>query len=168
MDRRRSAIFPFQTGNTLGKSDPKNQNCKFKLKFVTRTHSNMEFNGDVHFFRFLPEIRFFGKFGSKVQNCFKVKFGTLADSKYAKLIGDVHFFCFRLELSFLSKFSPKNQNCQFKLSTQTSQNMQNLTVMFMKNIMVTFTFFLFLTGNTLYGQIWLSKLSVQPEIWYLD
>ena len=36
-----------------------------------------EFNGDVHFLRFLLEIPFLGKLGPKDQNCqFKLKFGT--------------------------------------------------------------------------------------------
>ena len=36
-----------------------------------------EFNSDVHFFGFQPEITFLGKFGPKNQNCpFKLKFGT--------------------------------------------------------------------------------------------
>ena len=39
-----------------------------------------EFNGDVHVFRFRPKITFLGKFGHKIQNCFKVRFGTKTNS----------------------------------------------------------------------------------------
>ena len=36
-----------------------------------------ELNGAVHFFCFRPETPFFGKLGTKIQNCqFKLEFGT--------------------------------------------------------------------------------------------
>ena len=44
---------------------PKNQNCQFKLKFVTKTNSNME--NSIHFFCFWPNrtsIVIFGHFQS--------------------------------------------------------------------------------------------------------
>ena len=51
----------------------------------------------------------------------------------------------------MGKFYPKIQNYLFQVTncTWTNSNMQNLKVMF--------TFFLFYTGNTLFGQIWLKK-----------
>ena len=79
MGARKTAIFLFYAGNTLLEQVwSKNQNSQFKLKFGTKTNSNMH-NSIVMFIfsRFPPEIPFLGKFGPKNQNCqFKLKFGT--------------------------------------------------------------------------------------------
>ena len=68
-----------------------------------------ELNGDVHFFRFRPEIPFLGKFGpkNKVVSLWK----KLKIVEYAEFNDCVHFFRFRSEMPFLGKFGPKNQNC---------------------------------------------------------
>ena len=51
---------------------PKTQNCQFKLKF-----EYAEFNGDVHFFYFKPEISILDKSGVIKQICLlKLKFYT--------------------------------------------------------------------------------------------
>ena len=76
-----------------------------------------EFNGGVHFYRFRPEIPFFGQIVPKikiaeVEILYKVQF------EFAEFDGDFHFFFFfflMLEISFLSKFDPKNQSYQFKV-----------------------------------------------------
>ena len=59
---------------------------------------------------------------------------------------------FQLEISFLAKFGPEYQNCQFKLKfgTKTNSNMQNWWC----------SSFPFLTGNTLFKQIWSQKSMV--------
>ena len=48
-----------------------------------------------------------------------------------------------------------------KYGTETNSNMQNSMMLFT---------FLFLSGNTLFGQIWSkkSKYSLYAEIWYRD
>ena len=49
----------------------------FKLKFSTGLFKCAKFNVAVHFFRFLPEMHFLGKFCPKYQNSqIKLKFGT--------------------------------------------------------------------------------------------
>ena len=49
--------------------------CTEKFNIVSR--DNGSFNSGVHFFCFIPETPFLGKFGPKNQNCqFKLKFGT--------------------------------------------------------------------------------------------
>ena len=71
------------------------------------------------------------------------------------------FFVFDRKYPFGA--SPKNQNYQLKLEfgTYTNSNMHNSIMLFS---------FLFLSGNTLFGQILSkkSKLSVESEIWQLD
>ena len=72
-------IFPFSTGNRIKKNP---QNCQFKLKFGTKTNSNMQNSVVVFtFFSFRWEIPFLGKFSPKNQNCqFQLKFGTYTNS----------------------------------------------------------------------------------------
>ena len=72
-------FFLFLTGNTLfGQIWSK----KLKLSSYGKTwyldwFEYAELNGDVHLFRFGPEIPFLGKFGLKCHNCqFKTKFGS--------------------------------------------------------------------------------------------
>ena len=56
----------------MSKLGPKTQNYQFKLK-----SEYAEFNGDVHFFNFKPEISISGKSDVKNQNCqLKLKFDT--------------------------------------------------------------------------------------------
>ena len=91
-------------------------------------------HGRTHkrFFRFRPEIPFWGKFCSKNQNC--------------QLLT---FFCFGLETLFLDKFDPKNQNSQLKL---------NLVVNLVPKVTRIHRYqwlcsrFLFYTGKTLFGK----------------
>ena len=67
MNTRKSAIFMFSTGNNfLSKFRPKIQNCLFKVKFGTKTNSNIQ-NSMVMFifFCFWLEIPFLSKCGSK-------------------------------------------------------------------------------------------------------
>ena len=156
----------------LGKFGPKNQNCHFKVKFGTYTNSNMQ-NSMVMFifFRFWVEIPFLGKIGPKNQNChFKLKFGTYTNSN---MQNSMVMFIFLVFAWKFFEFGPKNQNCPWNF-TYTNSNMQNL-VMFQNIKIVTLSwnlvrrliricriqwwcsFFLFLIGNTLFGQIWTKK-----------
>ena len=81
--------------------------------------------------------------------------------EYAEFNCGVHFFCFWVEMLFLGKFGPKDEivssrwNSRFKL-------FQICRIQWWRSL------FLFLSGNTLFGQIWSkkSKFLFQAEIWY--
>ena len=61
----------------LGKFGPKNKNCLFKLKFGTRTNSDMQNLLMMFTFQFMNGNTFLGKFVEKKNHCqFKLKFGT--------------------------------------------------------------------------------------------
>ena len=97
MGTSKNANFQFQTGNTLfGQIWPK------KTKLLVQPEIQYpdqfeypEFNGDVHFFCFLPEIPFLGKFCPKIQNYhFELNFGTQANSDMHKsmVLFRINFF----------------------------------------------------------------------------
>ena len=69
------------------------------------------------------------------------------------------FFVFDRKCPFWANLV-QNKNCQFKLKfgTYTNSNMQNSVMMFT---------FLFLTGNTLFGQIWSKKIKIISLSWNL-
>ena len=79
MDVRTSAFFRFRPEIPFLRKfaqKKKKKVCQCKLKFGTKTNSNM-LNCDVHFFCFSLEISFLGKLGPKTQNRqIKVKFGS--------------------------------------------------------------------------------------------
>ena len=64
--------YPF-----LGKFAPKSQNCLFKMKFGTRTNSDMQNSLVMFTFSVFDWKYFLGQICSKKLNCqFKLKFGT--------------------------------------------------------------------------------------------
>ena len=65
------------------------------------------------------------------------------------------FFCFGPEIPFLGKYGPLIQNCQFKLKFVPR-------LIRICGIQWRCSFYLFLTGCTLFGQIW-SKIPVIPQ-----
>ena len=111
----------------------------------------------VIFFCLELEIPFLGKL---VQ---KIKIVSLSWNVVPRLIlicqikWWVHCFYFRSKTLFWVKFGLKNQNCQFKLKLYLL-----LSLIQVCRIQCWCSLFLFLTGNTLFGQIWSknSKLSV--------
>ena len=100
-----------------------------------------EFNGDVHWFCFWPQISLLGKFCPNIQNClFKVKFDTKINSNMHEC---VHFISFRLKILVLGKFGPKIQiaSLSWKLV---------LRLMLIWSIQWRCSVFLFSTGNFLF------------------
>ena len=59
--------------------------------------NSSQFNGDVHFLCFQPEISCLGKFVLKIKTQFNLKFGTWTISN-VEFNGGAHLFCFRLEV----------------------------------------------------------------------
>ena len=61
----------------------------------------VKFSGYVHFFRFRPQIPFFGKFGPKNQNCqFILKFGTWTNSNLQNSMAMFNFSAFNWNYPF--------------------------------------------------------------------
>ena len=93
-----------------------------------------------------------------------------------------NFFCFRLETTFLGKIGATNQNYQFKLKFSlffskfnfTIQNRLKWTLLprliWICTIQWGGEFFLFWTGNTLFGEACSKKseVSVWAKLWYLS
>ena len=104
----------------LGKFGPKNQNCQFKLKFGTKTNSNMQNSMALFTFSVLDrKYPFLDKFGPKNQNCqFKLKFGTKPNSNMHNSMA-LFIFCFGPGTPLLGKFGPKSKNCQLKMEVST-------------------------------------------------
>ena len=132
----------------LGKFGPKNQNCHFKLKFGTNTNSNMQ-NSMVMFifFCFWVEIPFLGKFGPKHQNYhFKLKFGTYSNSRMQNSMVMFILPVFDWKCAFWANFVQK-----IKIITLS----WNLVPTLIRACRIHWwcSFFLFLIGNTLFGQI---------------
>ena len=158
----------------LGKFGPKNQNCHFKLKFVTKTNSSMQNSMVVFiFFCFRLETPFLGKFGPKNQNfSFKLKFGTYTNSNMQIqwwclffsffFVFFFLFVCFRLEIPLMGIFGLKNQNCQFNLKFVTR------TKSYMQNSMVVFTFSVLYRKHSFWqtkvNEAWLLSLSPYGSI----
>ena len=54
----------------LGRCGPKNQNCQFRLKFGTKTNSNIQNSMLMISFSVLDQkYTFWGKFGTKIKSC---------------------------------------------------------------------------------------------------
>ena len=83
----------------LGKFDPKNENCQFKLKFATYIDSKMK-NSKVMFIfsLFYRNYLFLEKFVPENQSCFlKLKFRTQTDSNLGFKVNFHFFFLFQVE-----------------------------------------------------------------------
>ena len=66
-----------------------------KMSLFSSNLKCAEFSGYVHVFRFRPQIPFFGKFGSKNQNCwFILKFGTWTNSNLQNSMAIFNFSAF--------------------------------------------------------------------------
>ena len=91
----------------LGKINPKNQNCQFKLKFGIDYFEYAEFSGDVVFFCFPLKILFVGKVDTKTQNDqFKLKFNTSTDSNMQNSV-QCSLFLFSTGNTLFGQFGPK-------------------------------------------------------------
>ena len=155
MEQPEKAIFMFFTGNTLFRKLSKNQNCQFKLKFGTKTNSN------IHNSMLLLRFSIFGqkyRFWSNLVQ--KIRIVTLISILVPKLIWVCRIqwccslFLFSTE-PFLGRFDPKNQNCQL------SWNLVSRLIRICR-IQWWYSIFLLSTRSNFLGQIWSkkSKLSV--------
>ena len=116
------------------------------------------------FFCFWSEIPFWDKFGRKSQNYhLKLKFVTYTNSNMKNSMMLFSVFCFWVQIPFLGKFDPKSQNSHFKLKFGT-------TLIRTCRIQWWCSFILFLTENTLSGQICPKNQNYQLKLkfWYLD
>ena len=103
----------------LGKRDRKTKNYQFRLKFCTKTNSNMQNSMVIFTFSVSTGNTFLGKFGPKNENCqFKRKFGTKTNLNMQNSLM-MFSFQFLTGNTFAVKFGPKNQNCQFELKFRT-------------------------------------------------
>ena len=108
----------------------------------------MEFNDDVHFFSFWPEIPFWTKFHTRL----------IWICRIMKKICGVYLFCFRPEKPFLGKSVQKNQNCQFELKFGTKTNLNK------RYSMVMFTFSVFLPGIPFWANL-IQKIKIVSLSW---
>ena len=113
------------------------------------------------FFCFWLEMPFLGKFGPKNQNChFKLKFGTYTNSNMQNSIVMFTFSVFDWKYPFWANLVQKVKIISWSW---------NLVPTLIRTCRIQWwcSFFLFLIGNTLFGQIWSkkSKLPVKVEIW---
>ena len=178
----------------LGKFRTKIQNCLFKMKFGAQTNLNMRNSIVICILFVLDQKTLFGQIWSQIKNCFFiVNFGSQTNSNMQNAMVMFPFSVFDQKYPCLGKFCSRNQNFQFKLKfgVKANSNMQNSIVMFnfalfdgnvlfeqiwyLRVIRICGTqwwclFFLFLTGDACFGQIWSqnSKLFDQSKIWYLD
>ena len=142
MVARRSAIFPFSTGNYFfGQIWSKNQNCQFKLKFGALINSYMLSSMVMFTFSIFDWKTAF--WANLVK---KMKIVKIIWNLVPRLIRicriqwcGVHFIYFRLGIPFLDKLGPTNKNNQFKLKFGT----------YMQNSMTLLTFF-WLRSETLF------------------
>ena len=114
-------------------------------------------------FCFWVEIPFLGKFGPKSQNChFKLKIGTYNNSNMQNSMVMFIFFVFDWKYPFWANLVQKVKIISWSW---------NLVARLIRICRIQWccSLFLFLSGNTLFGQIWFkkSKLSFYVEIWYL-
>ena len=132
----------------LGKFGPKYRNCHFQVKFGAYTNSNIQ-NSMVLFFYSVFDWKY--PFWANLVE--KVKIISWSWNLVVRLIRICRIqWCngFWVEIPYLGKFGPKNQNCHFKLKFGTYTNLSLQNSMWC-------SFFLFLIGNTLFGQIWTKK-----------
>ena len=147
------SLFLFLSGNTLF-----GQIWSKKLKFLFQAEiwylhefEHAEFNGGVHFFCFWVEMLFLGKFGPKSQNYqFKLKFGTYTNSNMKNSMVNVHFSVFDWAYAFWA-------NLVEKIKIGSSRWNSRLKLIQVCRIQWWCSLFLFLSGNTLFGQIWSKK-----------
>ena len=100
---------------SLSKFGPKNQNCQFKLEFVTKTNFNMWNSMKMFTFSiFKWKYPFLANLVQKIKNCqFKLEFCTWTSlNNLIQKLKSVHFFSSRTEIHFFDKLGPKNQNRQ--------------------------------------------------------
>ena len=132
-------IFSFRPEKPfLDKFDPKNENCRSKLKFGTKAiwiWRIQWFNGDVHFFSSRPEIPILGKFVQKIK-IFSLSWNLVLMLIVCKIQWWCSLFLFSTRNTLFGQICPKNQNCQFELKFGTYTN-------YMQNSMVMFTFSIF-------------------------
>ena len=153
----------FSSGNTLFVQIwSKNQNFQFKLKFGTQTNSNDgEFNGGVQFFCFRLEIPILDKFGSKIRNClFKVKFGAHTNSDMQNSMVMFTFSFFDQRYFFWANLAQK-----VKIASLSWNSVPRLIQIC--RFQRWCSPFPFLTGNTLFGQIWSIKIKSVSLSWNL-
>ena len=114
------------------------------------TYTNGKFNGGIHFICARLKIPLLGKFDLKNQNCwFKLKFGTCAISNMQNSGWCSLFQFFLPEMSFWVNLVQEIE------ITSLSWNLVPKRIQICSTLC---TFFVFSTGNTLFGQIW-SKTS---------
>ena len=105
----------------MSKFDPKIQN------WYLGQFEYAEFNGDVHFFCFGPEILFLGKFDPNDQNCqFEFKFGTYTNMNMQNTMVVFTFSIFDRKYLFGGTFGLNNQNYQFELKFGTYNHFHNI------------------------------------------
>ena len=99
-----------------------------RLSWNLLMFNSSQFNGDVHFLCFQPEISCLGKF------VLKIKTLSLILNLVPRLIwmqnSMVFIFSVRLEVPILGIFGPKNQICQFKLKFDTYNHVHHILRLF--------------------------------------
>ena len=106
----RCPLFLFSTGNTIfGQIWSKTSKLSV---YADVGHLDwfkyVEFNGDIHLFRFWPEIPFLGKFGPKIKNCqLRLKFCTETNSNMQNAMALLTFSFFYDIYPFEAKVGQK-------------------------------------------------------------
>ena len=119
-----------------------------------------EFNDAVWFFCFRPETPFLGKFSPKNQICqFKLKFGTKTNSNIQNSKVVFTFSVLNRKYTFWANLVQK-----IKIVSLSWNLVPRLIRIY--NIQWWYHFFLFWSGNNLFGQVWSkkSKLSDSAQI----
>ena len=119
-----------------------------------------EFNDAVRFFCFRPETPFLGKFSPKNQICqFKLKFGTKTNSNIQNSKVVFTFSVLNRKYTFWANLVQK-----IKIVSLSWNLVPRLIRIY--NIQWWYHFFLFWSGNNLFGQVWSkkSKLSDSAQI----
>ena len=119
-----------------------------------------EFNDAVRFFCFRPETPFLGKFSPKNQICqFKLKFGTKTNSNIQNSKVVFTFSVLNRKYTIWANLVQK-----IKIVSLSWNLVPRLIRIY--NIQWWYHFFLFWSGNNLFGQVWSkkSKLSDSAQI----
>ena len=109
--------------------------------------------GDIHLFCFWGEIPFWGIFGPKIK-IVSLCWNLL---EFVEVKGDVYFLCFYSNISWVNLFQ------KITIFSLPRNLVFRLIWIFRINGVV--YFFLFLTGNTLFGEIWSRKLKIVSLSW---
>ena len=146
-------LFPFSIKNALSAQiGHKCQNYQFKLKFGTKTNSNMQ--NSIVMFNFLVFDRkylFWGKFAPKNQNYqFRLKLGGWPNSNIQNSMVLFTFFVFDRKYSFWPNL------VQIVNIVSLRWNLIP-TIMQISRIQWRYSLFSFLIKNSLFGQIWSKK-----------